>query len=384
MKKLFPFVFQLPPKGRIKILIVGLLFVLSFATSIILTYKTFVYLSNNPLQSYSVTDSVRQIKNELSLPRGFLIRELNLSQSISNNQPISSAINISQDKLNFKIKRAFFRYHAKDLKNSLFFTLAFLGLMILIYTNQRNRNLIKPLSKNSVSRFYITALLFSVLVCGFLLGKSPNPMESLVKGIKTIGGFYPYSFNDIAILILLAACSIIGNKIICGWTCPFGALQELLFIFSSKIKKYSLPFYITNSIRILIFFTALLVLFGLIGNGVGLMLYHKINPFNIFVPYFKPILILFSILFFLVLSLFFYRPFCQFVCPFGLLSWILESISIFRVRVNPKKCIKCKICYKSCPTGAIKNKVMHKTIPKECFSCGRCLDKCSQQAIHYD
>ena len=199
-----------------------------------------------------------------------------------------------------------------------------------------------------------------------------------------LGGFYPYSLSSIAALMLVVICSIIGNKIICGWACPFGALQELIFTFSSKIKKYKLPLYVTNSIRILFFLVALAILFGSAENARGFMLYHYISPFNLFIPYFKSALILFSVLLFLVLSLFFYRPFCRFICPFGLISWVLEFISIFKIKVDPKKCIQCQKCFKSCPTGAIKNKVMGKKIPQECFSCGRCLNQCPTKAIKYN
>ena len=122
----------------------------------------------------------------------------------------------------------------------------------------------------------------------------------------------------------------------------------------------------------------------MIGGVRGVMLYHYINPFNLFVPYFKPILILVAIVIFLISSVFIYRPFCRLICPFGLLSWLFETISIFRIRIDNNKCVKCKLCDKVCPTGAAGDKVDQKKIVADCFSCGRCLEKCSKQAIKYD
>ncbi|MBU0744351.1 MAG: 4Fe-4S binding protein [Gammaproteobacteria bacterium] len=383
MKKLFSVILRFPLKDKIKILFVGLFFLIALMVSISLGYNAIKVLAETSQLAYPTASTFQGIKKNLGIPKGFLKKELNLSLNLSNKQLLSKEY-VLNEASNFKLKRAQFRYYAQDLKKSLFFTLSFFGLFMLVYVSLRNKNSLTPSLKLRMGRFYVPALLFSVLIGGFVLGKSPNPMEALVKGIKVIGGFYPGSFNSIAILILFIIASVIGNKIICGWACPFGALQELLFIFSSKIKKYTLPFYLTNSIRGLIFLFSLFVLFGLIGSSAGFMIYHNINPFNVFVPYFKPVIILFSILIFLVASLFFYRPFCQFVCPFGLVSWILERVSIFKIRIDRDKCVKCKACYKSCPTGAIKSKVVNDRIPKECFSCGRCLDKCPMQAIHYE
>jgi len=369
--------------NKVGLSIATLFFIVSLVVTILLAYNKVSPPLEKTLNFNATSSSIKYIKKSLNIPRNFLVRELNLSLKVSNRLPLSK-LGISQEKLNFTIKRAFYRYQVKDLKNSIFFMLSFFGLMVLIYISQRNQRRLRPVYKWEVRCFYIFSLIFSILICGFLLGKSPNPMECFVKGVKIAGGIATCSFNNVIVLILLAIATIIGNKIICGWACPFGALQELSYIISSRIKKYTLPFYVTNSIRALVFFVALFILFGFIGDSYGLMLYHKINPFNIFTPYFKPIFVLFSILFFLVLSLFFYRPFCQFICPFGLFSWLVEFISLFKIKVDCKKCIKCGSCYKSCPTGAIKDKVMNKKIAKECYSCGRCLNQCPVRAIRYD
>ncbi len=39
---------------------------------------------------------------------------------------------------------------------------------------------------------YIGALIVAVAVCGFALGKSPNPMEGAVKVFKSFVGLYPF------------------------------------------------------------------------------------------------------------------------------------------------------------------------------------------------
>ena len=238
MKKLSNFISQASKKDKIKISIASLLFVLSFTMSIILAHHAYNALTQNTPQKSSTINSLKYLKKNLGLPRSSLIKELGLQTNTPNRQPLYK-FNISKKTFDLKIKRALLRHYSKNLKNSLFYLLAFFGLTTLIYTSQRNQKTLKPPSKWEIRRPYIMALTFSTLICGFLLGKSPNPMETLVKGIKMLGGFYPYSLSSIAALMLVVICSIIGNKIICGWACPFGALQELIFTFSSKIKKRS-------------------------------------------------------------------------------------------------------------------------------------------------
>ena len=48
-----------------------------------------------------------------------------------------------------------------------------------------------------------------------------------------------------------------------------------------------------------------------------------------------------------------------------------------------KKCDKCGICVKMCPTGAIPKDIPQKTDKAKCIACGRCIVVCPQQARHF-
>jgi len=150
-----------------------------------------------------------------------------------------------------------------------------------------------------------------------------------------------------------------------------------------KIKKKKVPFVITNSIRAIIFAVMLLFLFGIIGGRKGFVIYHFVNPFNLFNLDFESITVIITIIIALLLSLFVYRPFCQLICPFGFVSWIAERFSIYRVRVDKNICTECGACSNVCPTEAAKGIVAGNKMPADCFSCGRCLNSCPVDAIKY-
>ena len=77
----------------------------------------------------------------------------------------------------------------------------------------------------------------------------------------------------------------------------------------------------SNIVRAGLFVLMLVMLFGWVGGRRGFVLYHPINPFNLFDVEFESRSKLFTIIAALVLGLATYRPFCQSVCPFGLVSW---------------------------------------------------------------
>jgi polyferredoxin len=173
--------------------------------------------------------------------------------------------------------------------------------------------------------------------------------------------------------------------LVCGWACPFGAIQELIYSLPilKRLKRKKVPFLVSNLIRGGLFVLMLLMLFGIVGGKKGFVVYHFMNPFNLFDLQFETPTILLTVILALGLAMVTYRPFCQFICPFGFVSWLAERLSLVRVRVDHDRCNGCGACSRACPLQSAKHKVERKMFGADCYSCARCLNVCPEEAIAY-
>jgi len=221
---------------------------------------------------------------------------------------------------------------------------------------------------------------------GVWMGVSPNPLESFVALFQWIADRQGGAVLIIGTLALMALLSVWGAKLLCGWGCPLGALQETLFYFRLFPGKYlfQFPFWLSLAIRTLVLAAFLVILLGgwmVLGQS---NLYETVNGFKLFRFPQLTKSILYSLPVLAVLSVLLYRPFCQLVCPFGLLAWLLEKVSFYRIHIDAKRCTKCLKCVKACPTQAMHRIYERKTLlPPDCWSCGDCIESCPARAVSY-
>lgn len=332
---------------------------------------------------FNIDMSIKEVAQQLGVTGKALARELKLPLDISKQKPLKS-LGVAPEELQH-VTEHLLSHRDSMLKYYVYVALVLGGLVFLVRLGRPDLSDIKHRRIWYPRIPYIVSLIFSVVVAGFLLGKSPNPMEGVVKVFKSMVGLYPDPFVKVIAFAFFIILAVIGNKMICGWACPFGALQELVYSLPilRRIKQKKLPFILTNTIRAGLFLTMLLLLFGIIGGRKGFVIYHYINPFNLFNLDFESLSILITVIIALGGSFLVYRPFCQTICPFGFISWITERLSIFRVRIDNIKCTQCGVCVKECPLEAAKGRVEGKKMPADCFSCARCLNVCSVDAIKY-
>ena len=335
------------------------------------------------LASFTVDMSIRDIAPTLNVTGKALARELKLPLDVSKRIPLK-ALGVAPEELQH-VTQHLLSHRDTMLKYYVYVALVLGGLVFLARLGRPDLSDVEHRHEWYPRTPYIVSLMLSVIVAGFLLGKSPNPMEGAVKIFKSMVGLYRDPIAKAIALLFFIILAVVGNKIICGWACPFGSLQELIYSVPilRRIKQRKLPFVLANTIRAGLFAAMLLFLFGIIGGRKGTVIYHHLNPFNLFNLDFETFSILLTVILASLGSFIVYRPFCQLICPFGLVSWIAERFSIIRVRIDKDKCTECGVCIKACPLEAAKGRVYAKRLPADCFSCARCLNVCSVDAIQY-
>jgi len=238
------------------------------------------------------------------------------------------------------------------------------------------------------SKMRLAFLFVGMLLFGFLFGLlipgdlNPNPVSSLRTLLTTtlvrhqlvlpVAAMLVIPLLPVAAMLVILLLTVwVSNKSICGWGCQLGLLQDLLH--RVPLPKWKPPFWLSNSVRI-VAFVALIV--GL--TAAGLDWIGLVDPFQLFSFDFTLGIGLFSAGV-LIASLFIYRPWCRFLCPFGLLGWLVEQMSLFRPRINRDVCKECQLCVKACPSQAMADFYDGKKIHADCFACGACIEACPQK-----
>ena len=183
--------------------------------------------------------------------------------------------------------------------------------------------------------------------------------------------------------------SIMFGRAICGWLCPFGLFQDLIYkIKTPKLKKSG----VTRVLSYLKY--VLLVLFVFILSGFGIfpafckyicpagileaafgILPHETAELSSLGQLFTWKFILFVSI--VVFCIFAYRAFCRFICPLGAIYSLFNRFSFFGIKLNRDACTSCGKCITKC-----KLDIKH-VGDQECISCGECIDVCPTKAISF-
>jgi len=183
--------------------------------------------------------------------------------------------------------------------------------------------------------------------------------------------------------VLGSVGSLLG-RFTCGWACPFGLIQDLLY----KIKipffkkrdipeRYGIIKYIFLGIVLLvpvfmaIPFFCMICPVGTLEAGIPTVL---LLDLNIDLFFWLKIGILIAI----VLMMFiFSRPFCKLFCPLGAILGLFNRISGVRLRVDDC-CTKCGRCEKVCPMNI---KVYERPNSSDCIRCLKCAKECKSISV---
>ncbi len=187
------------------------------------------------------------------------------------------------------------------------------------------------------------------------------------------------------------------GRFICGWLCPFGFFQDLLYKipFVKKLRKLPgdralrwlkyallavlcviLPLTLTNIVgQGSPWFCKLVCPAGTLQAGLPLVLFGEGYADAAGMWFIIKVTILIVIIFLSVIT---YRPFCRYLCPLGAIYGLFNPISLCRLRLDKNKCINCGACEKACKLGVVPQK---NPGSPDCIRCGDCVSVCPRGAL---
>ncbi len=157
---------------------------------------------------------------------------------------------------------------------------------------------------------------------------------------------YAISVTALLFFVLPLVFTLFFGRTFCAGACPLGAIQDVVIM-----KPISLPKWLNKTLGLIPYlYLSLAVLFAATGTDFIICRY---DPFvGIFRMDAKFHMVVLGIAF-LLMGMFVARPYCRFLCPYGvLLSW-MSRFSRRHMTITPSKCIQCKLCASSCPFDAI-------------------------------
>jgi NosR/NirI family transcriptional regulator, nitrous oxide reductase regulator len=154
------------------------------------------------------------------------------------------------------------------------------------------------------------------------------------------------SLAVLAFFLLPLVFALFFGRVFCAAVCPLGAIQEVV-----AVRPVALPRSVDHLLRLIPYAYLGITVLG-VATGAGFL----ICRYDPFVGFFRlgasfNMFLAGGIL--LLLGLFVGRPYCRFLCPYGVLLGWMSRFSKWHARITPGECIQCRLCEDSCPYGAI-------------------------------
>ena len=189
---------------------------------------------------------------------------------------------------------------------------------------------------------------------------------------------------------LLGVVGALVGRLACGWLCPFGWLQELLYGLRKRLRwpewrlsnrlgwlRYA---FLVLLVGIVPFVTlepwfSKLCPVGTLEAGIPLVATNADLRALVGPLFFVKVLILVGFLAWMTATK---RPFCRFVCPLGAIWSPFNRASTLKLSIDRHACTDCDVCRSVCPVDI---SVHEDPASTRCVRCMECVRSCPESAI---
>lgn len=242
------------------------------------------------------------------------------------------------------------------------------------------------LANSYIGSFYVKAINTNPLkgACVPFLNCYACPSAVFSCPIGTLQHFMTIRTVPVYLLGFIVMIGITIGRMACGWACPFGFLQDLMYkIKSPKVKIPAIYSYLKYAVLILLVLVipyqtgepwfSKLCPAGTLMAGIPWALWNPTNPVTgrPVLPdgpgliFYLSLIILFGFFAWFVVSK---RPFCRVFCPMGALLSLFNRYSMVRLEVS-RQCDGCLTCQANCPVDL---DVSVDANSRECIRCLEC------------
>jgi polyferredoxin len=221
-------------------------------------------------------------------------------------------------------------------------------------------------------------------------------------GVETIAGLpvvWPTSVFYFSILVLFPfiATAVILGRGFCGWICYFGGTVDAFrkggnpkWTLSKFRKNYKTPEKNTpeldglredvKDIKYGVALGLLLIAIGLAIPVICLICWTWVLQY-LWWAILTVVAFALTVVFLPLMTG--KRTWCSILCPVGALINLIERITPFNVRVDPKKCTKDYSCTTVCPMYSMTRQTINEMYAPnvDCIKCGACIEQCPENAI---
>ncbi len=190
----------------------------------------------------------------------------------------------------------------------------------------------------------------------------------------TEGKSYYHEFESLVLISIL----VLGT-FYCNHLCPYGIISELFeklgkLLFGKWRKKIQIPTGIDSKLRYIKYAFGLFFIWIFLSGTASYWGDHGDMYMSTTVS--KIYLIVKMTLGISLLSLFFDRFFCRYLCYQKAWYNLIELISPTKLERDTNACTSCKLCDRKCPMNVPISKKQIIKSDKDCISCYKCVSDC--------